>query len=318
MTTNEILPEKPTTVVEGGDLSAHLGIDVGGTKVALRLEAHGAPPREASFIWPTSATADQDLARLGEHVQGFVADRADAIRSVGVAMPATMDGDGRVTAWPNRPAWIGLNLRAALDRLFGPAIVRVADDGDLAAIAEAAAAGCADVVYLGVGTGIGGGAVVGGRPCPGPHRGSCEVGHMLVDRAGPRCDCGRNGCLQAIASGASTLRRAAEARGEPITFEQLRDGWLAGAGWAVSTVVESSEALAAAAVSLSELFRPSVVIVGGGFATGLLGFVSAVAERAEALGRPGHPPAPVRAAVLGGASSLYGALLLAREPIVRG
>jgi kanosamine 6-kinase len=141
---------------------------------------------------------------------------------------------------------------------------------------------------------------------------------MLVDRAGPRCDCGRNGCLQAIASGASTLRRAAEARGEPVTFEQLRDGWLAGAGWAVSTVVESSEALAAAAVSLSELFRPSVVIVGGGFATGMLGFVSAVAERAEALGRPGHPPAPVRSAVLGGGSSLYGALLLAREPIVRG
>ncbi|MEU7871837.1 ROK family protein [Dactylosporangium sp. NPDC049140] len=291
-------------------MSAVLGIDVGGTKVALRLEPDGQPPREAGFAWPGSSTADDDLARLHGHARTLIGDHV--VRAVGVAMPATLDGAGRVTAWPTRPAWTGLDLRAALDRRFGPALVRVADDGDLAAIAEAAAAGCADVVYLGVGTGIGGGAVVGGRPCPGPGRGSCEVGHILVDRAGPRCDCGRAGCLQAIASGASTLRRAAAARGAPVTFDELREAWPAGAAWAVSTVQESAAALAAAAVSLGELFRPSLTLIGGGFAAGLPGFVPAVAERSAALGRPGHPPAPVRAATLGAVSSLHGALLLAR------
>ncbi|WP_433073865.1 ROK family protein [Dactylosporangium sp. CA-052675] len=277
-------------------MSTALGIDVGGTKVALRLSSGF----HATFTWPDSSTAQQDLALLGSHVRGLEFD------AVGVAMPATMDGSGRVTAWPTRPSWIGLDLRAELLRMLAPATVRVADDGDLAAVAEADAAGCADVVYLGVGTGIGGGAVVGGRPCPGPTRGSCEVGHMIVERAGPRCDCGRSGCLQAVASGAATLRRAG------VTFDELRDGWLARDARAVSAVRESCAALAAAAVSLGELFRPALTIVGGGFAAGLPGFVETVAEHTAALGRPGHPPAPVRAATLGGLSSLHGALLLAR------
>ncbi|MER7274993.1 ROK family protein [Dactylosporangium sp. NPDC000244] len=277
-------------------MSTALGIDVGGTKVALRLSSGF----DATLAWPDSSTAQQDLALLGSYVRGLEFD------AVGVAMPATMDGDGRVVAWPTRPSWIGLDLRAELLRMLAPATVQVADDGDLAAIAEADAAGCADVVYLGVGTGIGGGAVVGGRPCPGPSRGSCEVGHMIIDRAGPRCDCGRAGCVQAVASGAATLRRAG------VTFDELRDGWLARDARAVSAVEESCAALAAAAVGLGELFRPALTIIGGGFAAGLPGFVEAVAEHTAALGRPGHPPAPVRAATLGGLSSLHGALLLAR------
>ncbi|MEV5764906.1 ROK family protein, partial [Micromonospora sp. NPDC052213] len=184
------------------------------------------------------------------------------------------------------------------------------DDGDLAALAEARHAGHDDVVYLGVGTGVGGGVVLTGRPVPG--RSSAEIGHTVVALDGPRCDCGRRGCLQSVASGPATLRRAADARGAEVSFDDLRDGLRAGREWAVDAVDTSCRALAAAVVSLGELLDPAAAIVGGGFAAGLPGFVPLVAEHARSAGRPGRPAPPVLPAALGGLSSLHGAVELAR------
>ncbi|WP_326743297.1 ROK family protein [Streptomyces sp. NBC_01768] len=290
----------------------YLGIDIGGTKVALRAE-NGTQSQEAVFPWPgPESTAHDDLAALATQVRALLAGTPGPVTSVGIAMPATVDGAGRVTTWPNRPSWTGLDLRGALHPLFPGSEVAWADDGDLAALAEADAAGCRNLVYLGVGTGIGGGLVVDGRPCPGADRGSCEVGHVIVDRAGPRCDCGRHGCVQAIASGPATLRRAARLRGTTTTFDDLGQGLRDDEPWAVAAVQESCAALAVAVVSLNELVHPSLALIGGGFADGLPGFTDRVAAAATALTRPGHRLAPVRAAALGGLSSLRGALLLAR------
>ncbi|MCM3921970.1 ROK family protein [Frankia sp. AiPs1] len=350
-----------------------LGIDIGGTKVALRIEpAHpgapttaggtvqigvpgdggvpggagvgvgvgvdapdrlGAPdgtasPVEATFRWAPSASATRDLDDLATHVAALRARWVGSVAAVGVAMPATLDAAGRVTTWPGRPSWTGLALADALRGLVPGATVACADDGDLAALAEAHAAGCPDLVYLGLGTGVGGGIVLDGRPCPRPGRGSAEIGHLVISAGGPPCTCGRQGCVQATASGPATLRRASRYRDgdvgaradggsvahTEVTFAELRAAWLAETGWAVRAVRESVQAAAVAVVGLTELLHPAMAVVGGGFADGLPGFAEAVDERARQLGRPGHPPAPVRAATLGGLSSLSGAILLARQP----
>ncbi|WP_091108345.1 ROK family protein [Micromonospora citrea] len=286
-----------------------LGVDVGGTKVALRAEAAGRPAYDRVFHWPRGGDATADLAVL--------AAEADRLRgawgpvgAVGVAMPATTDAAGTVTTWPGRPGWAGLDLAGALRRVFPDATTAVADDGDLAALAEARHAGHDDVVYLGVGTGVGGGVVLAGRSVPG--RSSAEVGHMVVALDGARCDCGRRGCLQSVASGPATLRRAGAARGAEVSFDDLRAGLRDGRTWAVDAVEASCRALAAAVVSLGELLDPAVAIVGGGFAAGLPGFVPLVADRARSAGRPGRPAPPVLPAALGGLSSLHGAVELAR------
>lgn len=236
---------------------------------------------------------------------------------VGVAVPATLDARGRVVAWPTRPSWVGLDLAGVLRGLFPAALVHCADDGDLAALAEADAAGCEDLVYVGVGTGIGGGIVLGGRSVPGARRGSCELGHLIVNQGGALCDCGRRGCVQAEASGPATLRRAAAERGAGVGFEDLRAAYADGTPWAVSAVAHSCAALAAALVGVAELVRPAAMVVGGGFAAGIPGLVQEVARRADALARPGHPVAPVRPAQLGGRSSLHGAVLAAAGPLTR-
>nr|WP_243725779.1 ROK family protein [Actinomadura rubrisoli] len=292
-----------------------MGIDIGGTKVALRAESDGEPAVRTSFRWPSPPDPAADRAALRSHVAGLRARWPRPIDAVGVAAPATLDGSGRVVAWPGRPAWAGLDLRGLLRELFPEAAVRWGDDGDLAAVAEAERAGHRDLVYLGVGTGVGGGIVVAGRPVPGPGRGSAELGHMIVDRSGPRCDCGRDGCVQAAASGPAILRGAARLLGGPVRYEELRDALAAGTSWAVAAVEEGCAALAAAAVGAAELVRPDAVVIGGGFADGLPGFVPRVAAHARRLARAGAPAPPLERARLGGLSSLHGAVLLAREGI---
>lgn len=281
--------------------------------MALRAEADPAADRETTFRWTTAATVSDDLNLLADKVGELSEQWPHPIRSVGVAMPATVDRSGRVTVWPNRPSWTGLDLGAALGTLFPSAEVRWADDGDLAAVAEADATDVEDLLYLGVGTGIGGGIVIGGRPVPGPSRGSCEVGHMIVSSSGPVCDCGRVGCLQAVASGSAILRGATRLRGSDVSFEDLCAGLRLGHAWAVTPVGAACSALASAIVGISELVRPACAVIGGGVPAGLPGFIAQVSRQAEALSRPGHPAPPVRASVLGGLSSLRGAVLLARS-----
>jgi kanosamine 6-kinase len=290
----------------GGAIS-FLGIDVGGTKVAFRIEG-AAQDRETSVRWGVGATVADDLALLGAEVTALLADLTDDVEAVGVAVPATVGPNGGVVAWPGRPSWIGLDLRATLRGLFPAVEVRHADDGDLAALAEARASGCADLLYLGVGTGVGGGIVIGGRA----RLGSCEVGHMVIECGGSRCDCGRRGCVQSVGSGPATLRRASALRGAEVSFGQLCEAVEQEIEWAVSALEASAAALAASAISVHELLGVDLVLVGGGFATRLPHLIDLVAEETARLGRPGSPAPPVRAAVLGAASSLRGAVLAAR------
>ncbi|MFH7598920.1 ROK family protein [Streptomyces racemochromogenes] len=290
----------------------HLGVDIGGTKVAFRAEADGRCVDESSFRWDPRHSAARDLERLARHVDGLRGRLAGPLRAVGVAMPGTVGPDGRVVAWPSRPEWNGLDLAGALRALFPGAATAWADDGDLGALAEARESGCEDLLYLGVGTGVGGGFVLRGGLCPGPDRGSFELGHVIVDLDGSRCVCGRRGCLQAVASGPATLDRAALLRGAPVAFEELVRALDEGEPWAVTAVDRTCAALAAAVSGVQELLHPRLVVVGGGFAAGVPGIVTGVCAHLAALARPGQTPLPVRPAALGGLSSLRGALALAR------
>jgi kanosamine 6-kinase len=284
----------------------YLGIDVGGTKVAFRVETDAGCVDESVFSWSPRCSAVQDLAQLADHVASLRARLGAPLRAVGVAMPGTVDAAGRISAWPNRPEWAGTDLGASLRALFPDAGVAWADDGDLGALAEARESECEDLLYLGVGTGVGGGLVLRGALCPGLGRGSFEIGHMIVEMGGAACVCGRLGCLQALASGPATLRRAG------VGFDELRLGLLDGRAWAVDAVVRTCRALAVAVTGVQELVHPRRVVIGGGFAAGIPGFVGMVSEQVAGLARGGQSPLPVVAATLGGLSSLRGAVYLAR------
>ncbi|MCR6488771.1 ROK family protein [Amycolatopsis sp. OK19-0408] len=284
-----------------------LGVDFGGTKVALRAETEGGEVREHAFRW-RGRGLESDLTQLAAEVTRFRRPVPAGFAGIGVAMPATVGADGLVTTWPNRPEWTGLDLRRTFRTVFGDAPLRWADDGELGALGEARELGCDDLLYVGVGTGVGGGLILGGRRWPG----SFELGHVVTDADGPECRCGRRGCVQASASGPATLARASSLRGAPVDFDALRDGWRAGADWAVDAVDRTCHRLAVAITGVRELLAPGTVVVGGGFAGGLPGFVDSVARHVDALARPGVTAPVVRASPLGALSTVYGAVALAR------
>ncbi|WP_410606941.1 kanosamine kinase [Amycolatopsis sp. lyj-109] len=290
----------------------HLGIDVGGTKVAFRVETGTACLEETSFGWGPRHRVEDDLAQLAAHVAGLRDRLGTPPVAVGVAMPGTVGPDGRVVAWPSRPEWTGADLKTALHELFPEAAVAWADDGDLGALAEARASGCGNLLYIGIGTGVGGGLVLGGVPCPGLGRGSFEIGHVLVELGGARCVCGRRGCLQALASGPATLRRAGSLRGADVTFDDLREAVRGEEPWALEALDVTARAVAAAVTSVQELVHPERALLGGGFAAGIPELTGLVAGHLDALVRPGLSPLPLAPAALGGLSSLRGAVALAR------
>nr|WP_254897009.1 kanosamine kinase [Amycolatopsis sp. Hca4]AWH12655.1 RmpN [Amycolatopsis sp.] len=289
----------------------HLGIDVGGTKVAFRVEKDSVCVEETSFSWGARRSAEDDLAQLTAHVAGLRGRLGAPLAAVGVAMPGTVGPDGRVATWPSRPEWTGVDLKTALGKLFPEAAVAWADDGDLGALAEARASGCENLLYIGIGTGIGGGLVLGGVPCPGLGRGSFEIGHIIVEMGGVRCVCGRRGCLQALASGPATLRRASLLRGRDVSFFALQRGLSAGEPWAADALDGTTRALAAAVTGVQELVHPDRALIGGGFAAGIPEIVPSVAAHLGDFVRQGQVPVPVEPAALGGLSSLRGAVALA-------
>lgn len=288
-----------------------LGLDLGGTKVAMRAETDGGQVHEHVFHW-RGRGVESDLAQLAAEVAVLRQRVPGGFDAVGVALPASVGTDGVVSAWPSRSEWLGLDVRETFHELFGGTSVQWADDGDLGALAEARAAGCEDVLYVGVGTGVGGGLMVGGALLPGLDRGSFELGHLVTDADGPTCQCGRRGCLQATASGPATLARAARLRGAEVAFEELRQGLLADEEWAVQSVDRSCHRLAVAITGIRELMHSELVVLGGGFASGLPGFADVVGRHTTALARPGVPAPLVRASRLGGLSTLHGAVALAR------
>ncbi|MGI5183694.1 ROK family protein [Dactylosporangium sp. CA-152071] len=288
-----------------------LGIDLGGTKVALRAVGDRGV-HEDVFTWPVAGGLAADLEALTGAVRALLARAGGAVRSAGVALPATVDGHGRISAWPNRPSWIGLDVPRTLAALVPGAAVQWGDDGDVAAVAESRHTGCGDLLYVGVGTGIGGGLVLGGRMVPGPALGSFELGHLPVRPAGPRCRCGRQGCLQAVASGPATLARAAALRRRAVPAEEFVGAFAAAEPWAVTALRDGTDAVALAVVGVSELLHPALVAVGGGFAGAVPGYAGLVAEQVARLARTGQPPAAVVAAAVPN-PSLRGALLLAED-----
>lgn len=290
---------------------AHLGIDIGGTQVALRAVLEDGGVRDSRFRWPDTRIVADDMDALADHIA--CAGWTEPVTSVGIAMPGAVDGTGHVVAWPCRPHWIGLDFDAQMGKLFSGSQVAHSDDGELAALAEAEAAGCADLVYLGVGTGVSGGLVVGGRSISADGRGACEVGHMIIDHYGQQCPCGRRGCVQSIASGPATLSRATRRRGGAVNFEELLGGLAQDQAWAVSAVDDGCKALAVAATNLIELLHPAKVVIGGCFAAAIDSYVDRVRTHATAYSRLSNTVSLIEPARLGGASALHGAVLLAQR-----
>lgn len=180
---------------------------------------------------------------------------------VAVAAAPELAPDGRIRRWPNRSDWVGETILPTA--LLTGASVRIFDDATAAALSAHSAddpAGSGTTVCMMIGTGIGGGAVIGGRPLLGRRGAAMDVGHMPVPAAaGAGCPCGRTGCLQAVASGRAVARALGrEQFAGPDLFRQ-RDG-------ETREVLERAvQAIVEGLAILHSVFDAGRYAVGGGF-----------------------------------------------------
>ena len=306
-----------------------IGIDIGGTKmlgVVIDTETPDVVLRELRLPTPRGTAAVLEAVVLMVEQLGSA---AGPLAPVGVGIPGLVDLEDRFRYGPNLPEVVDVPLGAELGARLGRAVL-ADNDATCATVAEfrcGAGRGHRDGVLLTLGTGIGGGIVVGGQIVHGANGFAGEPGHMVVDPRGPRCPCGRTGCWERFASGSGLGRLGRDAAiggrldaavalaggdTEAVRGEHVVEAARAGDAEAGEVLDEFAWWVAVGIANLIDLLDPSVVVLGGGVigaADVLLDRVAA-AVPGQVMAATHRPSVPVVAAELGEHAGAVGAALL--------
>jgi glucokinase len=239
-----------------------VAFDVGGTSTRYALVEQGHVLRR--------------LLRPSVHGYGLADDLAEALNelldgelprthteTIGIAIPGPLSPDRRNVAFAGNLELRDYPLADLLEQRTGRSVV-LDDDANCAALGEAvhgAAMGTRISVTIVVGTGIGAGIVVDGQPYRGAHSLAGELGHIQVERGGPRCSCGGSGCLEAMANGNALLARAGKNFASPEgVFAAARRG----DALATAAVAETARYLAMGIAIVAMVIDPDRIVLAGG------------------------------------------------------
>jgi glucokinase len=290
-----------------------IGVDLGGTKIAVGLVDRSGEVVEAHEL-PTPLTSQDDL--LAALATGIARLPHDDVAAIGIGVPSRIDQQAGVAEGSVNIPLAGLPLRDWLEERYGwPAAIE--NDANAAALAEwtlGAGRGSDTMIMLTLGTGVGGGLVIGGRP----FRGWAEVGHVVIEFDGPPCQgtCTGRSHLEALCSGHAADAVARQVLGEGMTARDLVSRAQEGDARAREALAGIGRRLGAGIGSLVNIFRAELVVVGGGFsAAGELLFEPArEIVRREALAPLGDRVRIVQAQ-MGAAAGIVGAGLVAFEAL---
>jgi glucokinase len=266
-----------------------LGVDIGGTKVAAGLvDAQGAILFQTRVPMPAREDAAAGFAALERAIHAVFAAQPQArasLAGIGICAPGPLDPiRGVVLNPPNLTCWRNFPLAAEVQRVF-QVCAKVDNDANAAALAEAvwgAGVGFRNVLYATLGTGIGTGIVFDRRIYHGRTGSAAEGGHVSIDYNGPRCGCGKRGCIEALCSGPAIAQRARallaksrepsqmRERGggnlETLTAEDVAESFRAGDAVARQTLEATADLLTVWLGNMIDFLEPDVIVLGGGVA----------------------------------------------------
>jgi glucokinase len=267
-----------------------IGVDIGGTKIAAGIvDSKGEIKCQTRTPMVSDNGAGAGLAAVISAIDAISASdpqKRSRVRGIGICSPGPLDPKtGVVVNPPNLPCWRNFPLAAEVAKVYGVP-VRIDNDANGAALAEVrwgAGRGHDTVFYATIGTGIGTGIVFGGRIYHGRTGAAGEGGHMSIDYRGPRCGCGKPGCIEILAAGPAIARRAqaklSEAPGRhskildlangniaDVTSEMVGEANAGGDNLAKEVLLETVEVLSLWLSNVVDLLDPDVLIVGGGVA----------------------------------------------------
>ena len=312
--------------------SCVIGVDLGGTKLL------------AGVVGPDLAVRHRvrrqafglDHARLMATIVDAVDEAREAVdeevAAVGFGIPATLDRRTGVAVYSTHLPLADVPFATVMSERLGLPVA-VDNDGNCAVLAEArhgAGDRSGDVVMLTLGTGIGGGLVLGGRLQRGWIGAGGELGHMVIDMDGPPCQgkCPNRGCLEVMASGSALVREAslrvarrpdtalghALEEGRELTGPFVTELAHDGDPVALDAIQTVGRALGVGLSSLVNMLNPEVIVIGGGvIAAGEMLLEPARSEMHRRALAPARDAVRVVPAAFGEEAGMMGAALLARE-----
>ena len=281
-----------------------IGVDIGGTKVAAGVvDPSGEILYHTRNPMVSNESAAQGLAAVTTAIEAAsaytarVAGEHNLIRGIGICSPGPVNPKaGVVVNPPNLPCWRNFPLAAEVAQIYRVR-VKLDNDANAAGLAEAlwgSGRGYRNVFYFTVGTGIGSGIVFDQRIYHGRTGAAGEGGHVSIDYKGPRCGCGKPGCIEALASGPAIARRAraklehgrvsslldlAEGKLDRITCEMVGTAASAGDAAANEVLQETLDLLSYWLGNIIDLLEPDVMIMGGGVGSMLKPYLEQIRDR---------------------------------------
>ena len=319
-----------------------LALDFGGTKLSLaclRLESARrllAGDAGDTLEWqaqrrafsPPGANAQYDIETVFNLAHELLDGTSPA--AIGVSFGGPVDYQrGVVRLSHHVPGWENMPLQQMLERAFqAPAIVD--NDANVAALGEAgfgAGRGASSLLYITVSTGVGGGWILNGAPWRGAEGMAGEIGHTVVDPQGPRCLCGKCGCVERLASGpylaadarqmlqelperGAILRRMGDGELSNITGKLLAEAAAAGDELAWGLLERSARALGLAIGNAANLLNPQCFVLGGGVTKSGARYWQVLRQTARQTALP-QVHFELLPAALGDDAPLWGAVALA-------
>ena len=257
------------------------GVDLGGTTVKLAyFNAEGTLLDKWEIPTVTTDGGKQILPDIAAAVNGYLAGKGVAkenVIGIGIGVPGPVDGKGTVNKCINL-GWGVFNIHEALSALTGLP-VRAGNDANVAALGEAwkgGGNGCDNMMMATLGTGVGGGIIIDGKPVSGVHGAGGEIGHLVLDpNESEKCGCGKKGCAEQYCSATGVVRvakRHLAATNAPsslrsienLTCKDVFDAGKAGDAVALEILEQVYEYLGRFLANVCGVVDPEVVVIGGG------------------------------------------------------
>ena len=314
---------------------AYIGIDLGGTNIAV-----GAVSEEGKILSRVSVPtgAERPFQELVRDMAQCVKDAAEKagltlkdIKSVGIGIPGVAESETGVVFNCTNLGWFNVPLRAELQKYVDLPVL-IDNDANVAALAESYAGvskDCRSSVMFTLGTGVGGGIVIDGKPWAGAHGRGGEIGHMTLVPDGVPCTCGNNGCVERYCSATALIRTAKQecfAYPDTLMLKKVQgdvdklnariviDCAKEGDAEALRVFNAFVRYLAMAINNITAFFDPDMIVLGGGVSGAgdfLLDAVSALLPRFQMF--KALPIPKLALAKLGNEAGIIGAAMLGKS-----
>lgn len=315
----------------------YIGIDLGGTNIACGLvDVEGKILLKKSCKTGADRSADlimKDMADLVDRVIEEFGCGKEKISFCGIASPGIANSETGIIEYScNLPSFLNFNIVEDLKARTGIAKIGLENDANCAAKGEAeagAAKGCRDSVFITLGTGVGGGVIMDGKVFHGFNFAGAELGHVVIEKDGHPCSCGRKGCWEAYSSATALVRMTRDEMKanenskmwelcggdlEKVDGRTAFDAMRQGDESAQKVLDRFTSYLGCGITNMVNIFQPEILSVGGGISAEgetLLAPVRAILEK-EQYSRVCKKKTVLKKAELGNDAGIIGAALLWR------